>query len=83
MRSLAKLDNYDYIVLPGVIRINIQSKSDPDIVDIMSEIEFSGNKIYLDGSYYEYLDSYSIGHLEEGMYLDIHVVLTETIKGEV
>lgn len=52
----AKLDAYDYDILPGVIRIRINGTNDPDIVDIMTEIERSNGNIYVEGYRYSYLD---------------------------
>lgn len=55
-----KLDAYDYDILPGVIRIRINGTNDPDIVDIMSEIERSKGNIYVEGYYYLYKDNYRL-----------------------
>lgn len=58
--KLAKLDGYNYLMLPGVIRITIDGVKDPDLVDIMSEIQRADNNIYVEGRYYRYLDEYHI-----------------------
>jgi hypothetical protein len=73
LMELAKLDAYDYTILPGVIQIRISSTNDPDLVDIMSEITRS-NKIYIDGLYYRYLDRYEIVKQWQDIYLELHVV---------
>lgn len=60
MMKLAKLDSYDYELLPGVIRININGPTDPDIVDIMSEIQATDGRIYVEGYHFSYLDNYRL-----------------------
>lgn len=50
--SLAKLDNYDYYFLPGVVQITMDSSSDPILVDILSEIDRSNGKVYVEGRYF-------------------------------
>lgn len=72
--ELAKLDSYDYQILPGLIRIFVDGVNDPDLVDIMSEIQNSGGSIYIDGIYYIYLDNYCIIDTPEASYLDLFVV---------
>ena len=73
MKKVAKLDTYDYIILPGVIRIKISSRTDSIMVDILSDIENSDGWIYVDGFYYSYLEDYSIND----EYLELSVVLME------
>jgi hypothetical protein len=72
--GLAKLDTYDYAILPGVIRISLSGTNDPDIVDIMSEIHRNDGSIYIDGRYYSYLDSYDLYTNNTGSYVDLVVV---------
>lgn len=60
MENLTRLDSYDYLVLPGVVRIKIISSSDPILVDILSEISNSNDLFYLDGRYYNFLEDYAI-----------------------
>lgn len=73
--GLAKLDGYDYILLPGVIRINVSGTNDPDLVDIMSEVERSDGNIYVEGRYYRYLNNYGIfSNRASNPYLELHVV---------
>lgn len=70
---LAKLDSYDYEIEPNKIRIHICGINDPDLVDIMSEIERSRGRIYVESRFFDYLD-YRIGTLETGQaYMDLHV----------
>lgn len=73
--ELAKLDSYDYVILPGTIRILISGSNDPDIVDIMSEISRAEGSIYVDGFYYSYLDIFTIDKNENGYYMDLQVSL--------
>lgn len=72
--QLAKLDSYDSEVLPGVIKISLVNTNDPDLVDILSEIENSGGKIYVDGCYYWYSNKYEIITEHGETYLELHVV---------
>lgn len=74
--GLAKLDAYDYVILPGIIRIRLTATNDPDIVDIMSEINSTGGSIYLEGYRYTYLDRYHIYTLRNTAYLELEVVRT-------
>ena len=53
---LAKLDNYDYDIRSGLIRIKLSGTNDPDLVDIMSEIDRSNGRIYVEGRYFNYLN---------------------------
>lgn len=52
MTNLAKLDCYDYFLLPGIIQIELESTNDPTMVDILSEIERSNGRIYVEGRYF-------------------------------
>lgn len=75
--SMAKLDAYNYMILPGVIRISLDSSTDPILVDILSEIDNSKGVIYVEGRYYEYLDQYYIFNNPDevgGPYLDLLIV---------
>lgn len=76
MESLAKLDAYDYMVLPGVIRIELSTFTDPDLVDILSEIERNDNNVYVEGVFYKFLGGHSVYENEEtnGVCLDLDVV---------
>lgn len=75
--TLTKLDGYDFMVLPGVIRVKLEGTNDPSMVDILSELERSNGRVYLDGSYYDYL-GYDIRSYSDTQrtYLDLLVVLT-------
>ena len=68
-----KLDRYNCKVLPGVISIALIGRNDPDLVDIMSEINRSEGKIYLDGKRYMYMDKYEIGGRGRNSFLDLYV----------
>ena len=49
--KITKLDEYDSMVVPGVIRIDLDSSNDARAVDILSELSRTDNQIYLDGGY--------------------------------
>lgn len=74
--GLTKLDNYDYVRLPGVIRIRLQSTNDPTLVDILSEISNSDGRIYLEGYFYDYLDNYRVNRHGNYIYMELKVALT-------
>lgn len=74
--GLTKLDAYDYVISPGVIRIHINGINDPALVDILSEIQQSRGKIYVEGYYFLYLDRYEIRNLGKDSYIDLEVVQT-------
>lgn len=74
--SLTKLDAYDYVVLPGVIRIRVGATNDPDILDILSEISRCSGKVYVEGCYYLYLDTYRVFSDNTGTYFELDVVQT-------
>lgn len=68
-----KLDSYDYELYPGVISIKLIGTNDPDLVDIMSEINRSEGKIYLEGHRYLYSDKYKIMGRGRDSFIDIYV----------
>jgi hypothetical protein len=72
--QLAKLDAYDYTLLPGVIRIRIEGTNDPDLVDIMSEIHNTGGRIYVEGYHFSFLDSYRLPRYGDTTYLELDVM---------
>ena len=39
MASIAKMDCYDYFLLPGVVQIEVNGTNDPILVDILSEVD--------------------------------------------
>lgn len=71
---LTKLDNYDLIILPGVIRVKVTGTNDPSILDIMSEIHHSEGNISIDGQHYSYLDNYEIFRDNGQAYLELQAV---------
>lgn len=73
MSRYTKLDTYDYDILPGVIRIHLCGKNDPDLVDIMSEIDRSNGNIYVEGRRYTYLNEYEIVGDYRQCYMDLQV----------
>lgn len=79
MTKLAKLDTYDYTILPGMIRVKLNRTNDPILVDIMSDIHNSRNKVYVDGHYYCYLDKYEIVKQGKNVYLELQVTETQTV----
>lgn len=72
--NVTKLDAYDYEIDPGVIRIRLAGTTDPDLVDIMSEVDRSNGNIYIDGFRYSYLDSYRLFTKEDGTFIELDVV---------
>ena len=73
--SLAKMDLYDYVILPGIIRIALSATNDPTLVDILSEIEAARGRIYADGHYYEFIN-YDIYTQSGNVFMDLQVVET-------
>lgn len=68
-----KLDRYDYTILDGLIRIRLSGTNDPDLVDIMSEINRSDGRIYIEGERFLYLDGYEILNRGSNAYLELVV----------
>lgn len=73
--SLAKMDLYDYLILPGIIRIALSATNDPTLVDILSEIELANGRIYADGCYYNFL-GYQIYTQDGNVFMELEVVET-------
>jgi hypothetical protein len=71
--KMAKLDAYNYSLLNGIIRITVSGTTDPDLVDIMSEIERANNKIHIEGIYYTYLGTYRVFNRGTHAYLELDV----------
>lgn len=70
---MTKLDRYDYDISFNVIRINLTGTNDPDLVDIMSEINRSNGRIYVEGRQFDYVD-YHIGTDNQGRaFIDLDV----------
>jgi hypothetical protein len=78
MTKLAKLDTYDYNVTPGIIQIRLNRTNDPILVDIMSDIHNSRNKVYVDGQHFRYNDKYEIVKQGKAVYLELHVTETKS-----
>lgn len=77
MAKLAKLDTFDYDLLPGIIRIKMTSTRDAWIHDIIHEIDKSDGNIYVEGERYTFLE-YEITQLSPNeVYLDLRVVLNQ------
>lgn len=70
---VTKLDNYDYEIFPGIIRIFLSGMNDPDLVDIMSEIHRSEGRIYINGNRYLYLDNYKLISQSDKSFIDLDV----------
>lgn len=68
-----KLDRYDYTLSPGVIRISLSGINDPDLVDIMSEVNMTEGRIYVEGQRFKYLDDYQIFDRGPNAYLELYV----------
>lgn len=79
MTKLAKLDTYDYEILPGMIRIKLTRTNDPILVDILSDIRNSNGRVYVEDNYYLYSDKYEIVKDGKVSYLELHVTKTQTI----
>ena len=75
MTVLTKLDTYDYVALPGVIQVSLTGTNDPILVDILSELDKSNGKIYVEGCYYLFL-GYEIHNVQGHTVLDLQVVET-------
>lgn len=73
---LVKLDAYDYMILPGIIRIRLDCSNDPISVDILSELSRTDNKIYVEGYYYSYLDNYRVYSDNGDSFMELDVVRT-------
>lgn len=73
MTKLAKLDPYNYKIIPDKIRIKLSKTNDPILVDIMSDIRNSRGKIYVEGDFYTYSDKYEIVKRGEYIFLELHV----------
>lgn len=69
----AKLDLYNYDILSDTIRIKLCGVNDPDLVDIMSEINKTDGHIYVEGKRYQYLNSYTIDGPYDKPYIDLKV----------
>jgi len=72
--GMTKLDAYNYEIIPGIIRIHIDGTTDPDLVDIFSEIDTSEGRIYVEGRRYLYLGNYHIQPYNGKAYVDLDVV---------
>ncbi len=73
--SLAKLDIYEYRLLPGIIQIAIDGTNDPIIVDILSEIDRTNGRVYVEGRYFM-MTGYEL--VNNGTtYLNLEVTTTE------
>lgn len=62
------------MIVPGEIRIELSSPSDPIMVDIFSEIENSRDLIYVEGNYYNFLDNYDVFREDDKFWLSLSVV---------
>ncbi len=71
--NVTKLDAYDYSLYPGIIRIRLNSTNDPDLVDIMSELNRSNGKIYIEGLRYTYMGNYRIFNRGIEAYVELDV----------
>lgn len=73
---LAKLDTYEYCLLPGVIRIALDRTNDPIIVDILSEIDRAKGRVYVEGQYFM-MYGYDVYDINNQVYLDLEVTNVE------
>lgn len=72
--GITKLDMYESMLVPGVIRITLASTNDAQAVDILSELSRTQDLIFLDGNYYEFLGESRIVQGAENVYLELQVV---------
>lgn len=73
---LTKLDMYDYFILPGVVQVSLTGTNDPILVDILSELDKSNGRLYVEGHYFLFI-GYNIHTTDDKTYLDLQVVETE------
>ena len=72
--GITKLDMYESMLVPGVIRITLASTNDAQAVDILSELSRTQDLIFLDGNYYEFLGESRIVQGTENVYLELQVI---------
>ena len=72
--GITKLDMYESMLVPGVIRITLASTNDAQAVDILSELSRTQDLLYLDGNYYEFLGESRIVQGTDNVYLELQVV---------
>lgn len=72
--GITKLDMYESMLVPGVIRITLASTNDAQAVDILSELSRTQDLIFLDGNYYEFLGESRIVQGKDNVYLELQVV---------
>lgn len=72
--KLAKLDGYNYMIYPGLIRIFVTSMNDPDMGDILTEIDRADGRIYVEGLYLQYSGDCRVVDVEDKTYIDIYVI---------
>jgi hypothetical protein len=73
MTMLAKLDPYNYKIIPGKIRIKLTKTNDPILVDILSDIYNSDGRVYVEGRMFTYLDEHQIVKRGKHVFLELHV----------
>lgn len=52
--ELTKVDSYDYTLIPGVVQVSLEGTNDPTLVDILSELDRSNGRLYVEGQYFLY-----------------------------
>ena len=72
--GITKLDMYESMLVPGVIRITLESTNDAQAVDILSELSRTQDLIFLDGNYYEFLGESRIVQGVDNVYLELQVI---------
>ena len=72
--GITKLDMYESMLVPGVIRITLASTNDAQAVDILSELSRTQDLLFLDGNYYEFLGESRIVQGTDNVYLELQVV---------
>ena len=70
----ARLDSYDYrLINPNLIHIYVESVSDVTVADIVTDINSHYGKIYLEGSYYEFISSGIVKTMSDVVILELNV----------
>lgn len=49
---ITKIDSYDFRIVDDGIEISIDGTNDPTLVDILSELDRTNGRLYVDGEHY-------------------------------
>lgn len=70
--ELTKVDAYDYTLIPGVVQVYLEGTNDPTLVDILSELDRSNGRLYVEGQYFLYT-GYDIVKHQGSTFLNLSV----------